>query len=151
MDKSYGHLLTNEREYIIITLLLYLICRTNIIIIKLFILIVLAIHIYKLYHNFGFNCKLFKNSKKEKIYNLLLLISLIIFINNNNNYILFIFVFIVTRLLIDKTNIKYNHKQIINDKIIIIAMLIFILLFPNYKYKYFIWMEILNHFLIMIV
>ena len=97
MDKSsFGFSLTNERQYIIFILILYLISKTDILFIKIGLLIVLCIHIKKLYYNYKINRRIYKGNREKVLYNLLLLLSLIIFIKNNNNYLIFVLLFITT-------------------------------------------------------
>ena len=149
-DNIYGYLLTNEREYIIIILLIYIIYNTNNIIQQLIILIFIIIHIVKLYKNYKFNNNVFRSNKDVYFYNALLFISLIIYMLNNKYYIVFVLLFIITRFLINKKtrNISYNKIKAVKNKNVIILLLLGILIYPNYKYKYFLWMDLINHLLI---
>lgn len=147
-ETSFGYPLTNERQYIIFILLSYLIYNTNILFIKGGLFIILCIHIYKLYYNYKINNRIYK---ENIIYNLLLLISLIIFIQNNNNYLIFIVLFIITGVIFRRMNdnlYKYNNNKK-NDIIFIIILILQLIVYPNYKFNYIIWMEIINHLLIL--
>ena len=155
---SFGFPLTNERQYIIIVLLCYLIFNTKILTIKISLTLILIIHIYKLYHYYNLNKIIYKKASREKIiYNILLLFSLIIFIKNNNNYILFILLFIITGISfrnISNNLYKYNginYDSIkYDDTLIILICIIFIILYPHYDYNYIFWMELINHIIILI-
>lgn len=148
-DKTYGYVITNEREYIILFLLLYLISKTNILIIKIIYFITFGYHLYKLYNNYKINKKIHKNNEKY-IYNILLLISLLIGINYNK-YLLFGILFILTGLLFRiNSNNKYKYNEILysNNKIIIIVSLLLLILYPNYKYNFIFIIEIIDHSII---
>ena len=71
MKKSLGYPITNEREYIILLLLFYLINDTKILFIKLIFSIVLVTHLYKLYKNYEINEDIYKDDRRY-LYNLLL-------------------------------------------------------------------------------
>lgn len=153
MDKSsFGFSLTNERQYIIFILILYLISKTDILFIKIGLLIVLCIHIKKLYYNYKINRRIYKGNREKVLYNLLLLLSLIIFIKNNNNYLIFVILFITTGVLfrqISNNLYQFNEVKKNCDIIFIIMLILVLILYPNYKFNYIIWMEIINHLLIL--
>ena len=68
---------------------------------------------------------------------------------NNKYYIIFVLLFIITRFLINKKikSISYNKIKAVKNKNVIILLLLGILIYPNYKYKYFLWMDLINHLL----
>ena len=161
-----GILATNEREYIIIILLIYLIYNyieeKYLVIIGLILLIT---HIYKLYNNFTLNNKIYKNNIESKIYNIILFISLIllIFYPNNINYaIAFSILYIVTNILTHKiliNNTNYNldkSKPIIPHEITILISSVLIILYKDTKYKdtkykLALWTEFITHLLTLIL
>lgn len=148
MGESYGYPITNEREYIILLLLLYLINNTVIIPIKLILCIVFITHIYKLYRNYEINENIYDNDYE---YNLLLLAGLLLLINNNS-YIIFSIIFIVTGIIYRKKSYgKYILERInYQDILIIISSLILLSIYPNYRYKFIFIMEIINHGIILL-
>jgi len=151
-----GIILTNEREYIIIILLIYLIYNTKEKILKIICSILLITHIYKLYNNFELNYEIYKNEIKAKVYNIILFISLIllIFYPNNTNYLfLFSVLYVVTSILTHKILKESENYNIIKSNPIIphiVIILVFsglIIIYPNYKFKYLFWVEIIDHIL----
>ena len=150
MDKSYGYPITNEREYIILLLLIYLINNTVIIPIKLILCIVFITHIYKLYRNYEINENIYDNDYE---YNLLLLGGLLLLINNNSySYIIFSIIFIITGIIYRKKSYEKYILERMNyqDILIIISSLIILSIYPNYRYKFIFIMEIINHGIILL-
>tara|TARA_B100001094_G_scaffold333432_1_gene412131 strand:+ start:7984 stop:8457 length:474 start_codon:yes stop_codon:yes gene_type:complete len=150
-----GILLTNEREYIIIALLIYLICNTEKKNLQIIGFILLITHIYKLYYNYQINKEIYKD-KKTIIYNLILFISLLllIFYPNNTNYVfLFSVLYVITsilthKVLINNSNYKLNQsKTIIPHEVTILIFSIIIILYSDYKFKYLLWAELIDHIL----
>ena len=156
-----GMLATNEREYIIIILTIYLIY--NNIEEKYFVIILLIIlitHIYKLYNNFTLNNEIYKNNIEAKIYNIILFISLIllIFYPNNINYVIaFSILYTVTdilthKILINSTNYNLDKsKPIIPHKITILISSVLIILYKDKKYNWVLWTEFITHLLTLIL
>ena len=151
-----GILLTNEREYIIIALLIYLICNTENKNLQIIGLILLITHIYKLYYNYELNKEIYKDNKKTIIYNIILFISFILCVlyPNNTNYIFLISVlYVITsilthKVLINNSNYKLNQsKTIIPHEVTILTISIIIILYPDNKFKYLLWAELIDHIL----
>jgi len=156
-----GMLATNEREYIIIILLIYLIYNNiedkYLVIIGLILLIT---HIYKLYNNFTLNNEIYKNNIKAKIYNIILFISLIllIFYPNNINYVIaFSILYTVTnilthKILINSTNYNLDKsKPIIPHEITILISSVLIILYKDHKYNWVLLIELITHLLTLIL
>tara|TARA_Y100001958_G_C21239965_1_gene567360 strand:- start:1634 stop:2110 length:477 start_codon:yes stop_codon:yes gene_type:complete len=155
-----GIILTNEREYTIIILLIYLIYNTKEKILKIITSILLITHIYKLYNNFELNYEIYKNEIKAKVYNIILFISVILFIfypNNTNYLFLFSVLYVVTSILTHKILKESENYNIIKSNPIIphiVTILVFsglIIIYPNYKFKYLFWVEIIDHILTFIL
>lgn len=151
-----GILLTNEREYIIIALLIYLICNTEKKILQIIGLILLITHIYKIYNNYKINKEIYKDDKKTIIYNVILFISLILLVlyPNNTNYVfLFSVLYVVTsilthKVLINNKNYDLNQsKTIIPNEVTILVFTVLIILYKNSKFKYILWAELIDHIL----
>ena len=149
MYKSFGHPLTNEREYIILLFLFYLINNTFITRIKLILCVTFIVHLYKLYRNYEINNIIHEDNYK---YNYLFLLSLLLLINNDN-YLLFSAIFIITGILYRKQiKDKYTSEEIIyhQDVFIIISSFILLIVYPNYRYNFVFVMEIINHSIILL-
>ena len=155
----FGILLTNEREYIIIILLIYLIYNTEEIPLQIVLLILLITHIYKLYSNYQLNKDIYKDKIKPFIYNIILFSVFILYVlYPNNNYLLLLSLsYVITSILIHKTliddsNYKLHYsKPVINHKFTILTFLIIIILYQDHKYLYLIWADLINHLLTLLL
>ena len=153
MVQTFGYPITNVRQYIILIFLMYLYLKTKDKFLRICFLIIISIHLYKLYKNYSFNEKYYDNYKGYILfYNTLLVISLLLFLIKGI-YFPFLILFIVTRYLItnlNKEEITYIKIIPHSDIFIIIMSSILFILYPDYKYKFIFIMEILNHVINMI-
>jgi hypothetical protein len=153
MTQTFGYPITNVRQYIILIFLMYLYLKTKDKFLRICFLIIISIHLYKLYKNHSFNKKYYDNYKGYILfYNTLLVISLLLFLIKGT-YLPFLILFIVTRYLItnlNKEEITYIKIIPHSDIFIIIMSSILFILYPDYKYKFIFIMEILNHVINMI-
>jgi len=144
MNRYIGFLLSNEREIIILLLLLFLIFKTNIIILKIIYVISFYTHFKKLLKNYKYNNKIYKH--KFEILNLLLFISLLHFFCSGN-ILAFGIIFIISRYIFQnylKVN-DFNFFPLINDKYIILGSLFLYLRYKDYKYNDIFLIEFINH------
>ena len=142
-DERFGICLTNERQIIILLLLLYIIFNTENIYINIIYLVVFYVHSLKLYKNYKINKRIYKKVKRSSlIYNLVLLLSLILYLRDNN-YGWIIFTFGITAYIL-RESINLYDKTIINGLWIIFGCCILFILYPNYKYRFIFLMEIIN-------
>ena len=141
------------REIIIITLLIFLIYKTKILLFKGIFSIILLIHLYKVIIHFN---EYLKNTKKH-IYTYLLLFIILLYslylLIFKNKPIYFMICFISFRIITSRLNNYKEVSPIIDNNVnLLISIVLFILysVYNKYKYKNILLMDSINHFLLFI-
>lgn len=146
------YLLDFGREIIIFLLLLYLFERTEIKELNILIILVFMIHVYKIYNNFD-KIKNFtiKNINLSIILFLLMIYSLFLFVNGYE--LLFLLLFILSRIIMTKvSNYERISPKISKNYNLLTIILLMIIYFnySNYRYRNIFLMDAINHFLLFI-
>ena len=146
------YLLDFGREIIIFILLLYLFERTEIKELNILIILVFMIHVYKIYNNFD-KIKNFtiKHINLSIILFLLMIYSLFLFINGYE--LLFLLLFILSRIIMTKvSNYERISPKISKNYNLLTIILLMIIYFnySDYRYRNIFLMDAINHFLLFI-